>query len=637
MKNANNKIRKWLLGVFLILAVCFPFFKGKAVQVSAASGDWIEIQKYDVDITVAENREIYYREWVTVKFLTDRATMFYKALPLEGDRYYDIEASCAGNEDFSFYVADNPDVDGFMDINCVGGVQKGAVWTYEISYTMELGANEKENGMLLDVVGYGTTVPLNDVSVTMHFPSEVQSVELYGDYGSDAPPSGVTYTLFEGRKTLKIEADYLPVVYNSVYGEYTAQGITVDFTLPAGSLKDFATTRIFTKDLWAILLGGAICIALAVTATIFTRKKRDIVTVVNIKAPDGMDPLKMGRWLDGAIDQEDITSMIYYFAHKGWLKINMEDEDDPVLLRVVQELPYGAKVYERTLFNGLFKTGDSVKVSELENHFYESADTARLQVPAPKMYDKKSVLGFFAGGIIGLLYAFLLPFLISVIKVGGDYTYPGGFILIVPNAVVLLLEYVRENYRYKWKKGAGIALRAVEWVIVGVFALIFTFAVATHLLTEFEKLIVCAASITSAYIGARALSRREDYCEELGQILGFKEFIVVTEEDKIKFMLEENPQLFYKVLPYAQVLGVTKEWEDKFANILIEPPAWGVASNDTLLDYMIINRCMRRASIRMMTRPAPSGGGGGIGRSGGGGSFGGFGGGGHGGGGFGAR
>ena len=270
MKNANNKIRKWLLGVFLILAVCFPFFKGNGVQVSAASGDWIEIQKYDVDITVAENREIYYREWVTVKFLTDRATMFYKALPLEGDRYYDIEASCAGNEDFSFYVADNPDVDGFMDINCVGGVQKGAVWTYEISYTMELGANEKENGMLLDVVGYGTTVPLNDVSVTMHFPSEVQSVELYGDYGSDAPPSGVTYTLFEGRKTLKIEADYLPVVYNSVYGEYTAQGITVDFTLPAGSLKDFATTRIFTKDLWAILLGGAICIALAVTATIFT-------------------------------------------------------------------------------------------------------------------------------------------------------------------------------------------------------------------------------------------------------------------------------------------------------------------------------------------------------------------------------
>lgn len=636
MKNANNQIRRWLLGIFLILAVCFPFIGGKTVQADAASGDWIEIQKYDVDITIAENREIYFKEWITVEFLTDRATMFYKALPLEGDRYYDITATCVGNEDFSFYVADNPDVEGFMDINCVGGVKKGAVWTYALSYTMQLGTDDKENGMLLDVVGYGTTVPLNDVSVTMRFPSAVQSVELYGDYGSGASPSGVTQVLSEDRKTLKIEAEYLPVVYNSVYYEYTAQGITVGFALAEGALKNFTATRTFTKDLWAILLGGAVCIGLAVTATVLTRKKRDIVSVVNIKAPDDMDPLKMGRWLDGAIDQEDITSMIYYFAHRGWLKINLEDEDDPLLLRVVQELPHGSKAYERTLFKGLFKTGDSVRVSELENHFYEAADAARLQVPAPKMYDKKSVLGYFAGGIVGLLYAFLVPFIMAVSKVGGDYTYFGGFITVIPIIVILLLEYIRENYRYKWKKSGALALRVVEGILVGFFVLIFTFTAAQHIMTEFEKLIVCAATVSATVIGSKALSRREDYCDELGQILGFKEFIVVTEEDKIKFMLEENPQLFYKVLPYAQVLGVTKEWEDKFENILIEPPAWGVASDDMLLDYMIINRCMRNASIRMMARPT-SNGGGGIGRSGGGGSFGGFGGGGHGGGGFGAR
>ena len=60
----------------------------------------------------------------------------------------------------------------------------------------------------------------------------------------------------------------------------------------------------------------------------------------------------------------------------------------------------------------------------------------------------------------------------------------------------------------------------------------------------------------------------------LGEILGFKEFITVTEEDKIKFMLEDNPELFYDILPYAQVLGVTKEWEDKFKNILLQPPSW---------------------------------------------------------------
>ena len=98
-------------------------------------------------------------------------------------------------------------------------------------------------------------------------------------------------------------------------------------------------------------------------------------------------------------------------------------------------------------------------------------------------------------------------------------------------------------------------------------------------------------------------------------------------------MLEENPELYYKVLPYAQVLGVTDEWEEKFAALTIEPPSWCVGYRMTVFDHMVFHRCMRRAMVVAMTPPQSSG----TGRSGGGGSFGGFSGGGHGGGGFGAR
>ena len=101
-------------------------------------------------------------------------------------------------------------------------------------------------------------------------------------------------------------------------------------------------------------------------------------------------------------------------------------------------------------------------------------------------------------------------------------------------------------------------------------------------------------------------------------------------------MLEENPQLYYKILPYAQVLGVTNEWEKKFENILIEPPTWCHGTNSTVFDYMIFNRTMSHALMTAMQRP-DSKGGGGISGAGGGGSFGGFGGGGFGGGGFGSR
>ena len=98
-------------------------------------------------------------------------------------------------------------------------------------------------------------------------------------------------------------------------------------------------------------------------------------------------------------------------------------------------------------------------------------------------------------------------------------------------------------------------------------------------------------------------------------------------------MLQDNPELFYDLLPYAQVLGVTKEWENKFKNILLQPPSWYVGSRMTVFDYVIIGQCMRRASSSMLSRPQSSS----VGRSGGGGHFGGFSGGGHGGGGGGAR
>ena len=138
--------------------------------------------------------------------------MFYHSLPIEGDRYYDITAGCEGNPEFSYYVATNPDVDGFLDINCVGGVEKGRVWTYDIGYTMEIGADDVKNGMRLDVVGFGSAVVLHNVAVTMHFPDALQSEKVFvGKYGIDEPSASgkVQKTVSADKKTLSLQAEVL--------------------------------------------------------------------------------------------------------------------------------------------------------------------------------------------------------------------------------------------------------------------------------------------------------------------------------------------------------------------------------------------------------------------------------------------
>ncbi|MBQ8229219.1 MAG: DUF2207 domain-containing protein [Clostridia bacterium] len=659
MKTFFKKARYLLLAAVAFAVCLFPFFgkAEKSVSASAASAPVIEIQRFNADITVNKDRTIEVKEQITVKFLQSGLTMFYHSLPIEGDRYYDITAGCEGNSEFSYYVATNPDVDGFLDINCVGGVEKGRVWTYDIGYTMEIGADDVKNGMRLDVVGFGSAVALHNVAVRMHFPDALQSETVFvGKYGIDEPSAAnkVQKTLSADKKTLTLQAEVLELVYNDTYHERMAEGITVEFTLGKGVLDEYTKTRIFTKDMWKIVLGGVAVVALAVGLVLLTRKKRELITVVNIKAPDDMDPLQMGKLLDGTADTEDVTAMIYYFADKGYLNIDLSDEDDPKLISLADELPEGAPAHQKTLFKGLFagakweETGKTfeeekpqrrltIRVSQLVNRFFEYSKTAKRQVPTVKpMYEKKSVFGYVCGLVLAVLYGLLTPYFLSF-NVGGGYRYALGMIFLLPVAAIGVLGYLRENYRYKWKRKKKLAIFLVEILIATLFSVLFIAFFASYIMTGWEKAVVCAGTFLPVFIACGALSRTEKYLDALGEILGFKDFIVVTEEEKIKFMLEENPQLYYKVLPYAQVLGVTDEWQEKFAKITLEPPTWYVGVDFTLFDYLILSRCINRAFVSALMSAVGKGAGSVVGRSGGGGGFGGFGGGGHGGGGFGAR
>lgn len=642
MKNRKNRgFFRIILGLLLCLFVCLPighFFKNDGgmyeVNASAEVGDLIEIQKLDVEMTVLPSRKVEVKEEITVKFLGYGLSMFYHSLPTEGCIYSDITASCPNNPDFYFEVDDNPDISGFIDVNCIGGADRGNTWTYFISYTMQPNVFKTDN-MVVDVVGYGSSVEMHNVTASIHFPEELVDYTVF--VGQDKVSD---YTLSEDKKTISIAREVLPISYDNPYDERMAMGITIDFTLPEGTLVSYADSRIFTENIVGLIIGAFVCIVLS-SVIFILRKKREVITTVNIKPPEGMNPLQMGKILDGNADNEDVTSMIYYFAHKGYLKINLEDEDDPELIRLVPALPESAPAYERTLFKGLFNPNEmgngKVKVSDLATRFYEASEKAKTQVLAPKpMYEGGSIFTFLLGGILGIIFAFISTLLISK-KVGGGYSSPVGAVLIIPIVANWIIAIISENYRYKWKVGKRLAFGVLEIAVSVIFGCIFVFFLAKHYMTEWEKFAVAIGVLLSSLLTEKSIVRTEKYVETLGNILGFKEFIIVTEEDKIKFMLEENPELYYEVLPYAQVLGVTDEWEKKFENLTIQPPTW-YEGDLTVFDYIIINRCVQRSMMRGLAEAAQKANGGGhIGRSGGGGSFGGFGGGGFGGGGFGAR
>ncbi len=599
------------------------------MSASAYVEDVMRIEQYDIDITVQTDRKVVYKERI-VMTAREAGSRFTRSLPMEGNRYMDMSARCVG-EDARYYVNSEDD---YLNVVCVIETPANTTRVFEIEYTIIPARNDVKNGMQMDVVGFGWTVPLHNVTVTMHFPEQAKIEQsMISRFGEKSASKAYSYErLSEDGKTYVVKADVLDTYINDEYNEEVAEGIYVRFTLPQGTLKSFASTQFFVEDTWKIFLIGFGGLALALVCALLFRKKREIITTVNVTAPDKMDPMKMGKLLDGNVDNEDVTSMIYYFAHKGYLTIDLSDEDDPAFTRLVEALPEGATAYEKSLFDGLFKSGATVHTSDLREVFYKSVEKAKKQLLTPPMYEKKSIFLFLLGGLFALVMAFVLPFWLAKTRIGGGYTYILGFAFLLPVIVVWALAYIRENYRYKWKKGKQALLFAAQVLIAVLFSLLFIFAFASHVMTRWEKVFLSAFIFLTCFVTLGVISRKESYVETLGQILGFKDFILYTEADKIKVMLEENPTLYYKVLPYAQVLGVTDEWTDKFKGILLEPPKWCSGGNMTVFDYIIINRILRTSMLIAMMRPQAKGGSF-VGRSGGGGGFGGFGGGGFGGGG----
>ena len=74
---------------------------------------------------------------------------------------------------------------------------------------------------------------------------------------------------------------------------------------------------------------------------------------------------------------------------------------------------------------------------------------------------------------------------------------------------------------------------------------------------------------------APSVHRRTAYGAALtGRVLGFRNFLMAAERDRLRVLLKDSPDYFYDILPYAQVLGVTDQWARRFEGLTLPPPSW---------------------------------------------------------------
>src|SRR5678809_1569911 len=97
-----------------------------------------------------------------------------------------------------------------------------------------------------------------------------------------------------------------------------------------------------------------------------------------IRDRENISPSVSGYIIDGKLDRRDLTALIPYWGAGGFLKVT--ELEKTFLLGLIKNKDYefvklnggggGGLQFEKTLFAGIFKTGNTVKLSDLKNVLY---------------------------------------------------------------------------------------------------------------------------------------------------------------------------------------------------------------------------------------------------------------------------
>ena len=238
--------------------------------------------------------------------------------------------------------------------------------------------------------------------------------------------------------------------------------------------------------------------------------------VVEYQPPEGLRPAEMGLLLDERADPKDVTATIIDLAVRGFLTIREVagggllggrfGRKDWLLERRRSDASE-LLAYERLAFEGLFRDGAQVRLSDLKDEYY-----ATLERVASELYADVTERGWFQGNPRSARSRWLAIGLFSVMA---------GVLL----AVAL-------GYLF------GLGLVGVPVALLGLAVVPLSRAMA---------------------------SRSAHGSELLRRVLGFREYMVTAETDRQRF--NEQAHIFSEYLPFAIVFGCVERWARAFEGI----------------------------------------------------------------------
>jgi len=584
-QNMNNNMpaQDWSAfgGKKALILICALIFWGLAARLTGAQNIQPEIiDSFDVEVKINPDASFKVREKIQYDFGQAEKHGIFRDIPLKYQARggnYNLRASGisvadeqGGRYNFTVsYPGDNLEIK-------IGDADKYVTGKkiYVINYAIKRAINyfETQDEFYWNATGNKWPAAIKKTALKVSLPQAVAGENLKSAcfIGAFGSAEECPHHLADSAAVFSAGRELAP-----------GEGMTVVFGFPKGVVREPSAGEKF----WETLKDNGILffplLVLFFMLGLWRKKGRDPrgrgTIIAQFDAPDNLAPLEVGTVVDEKADKKDISAEIIYLAVKGYLKIKKTENKilfiatTDYILEKLKKADDLENDFDKKLMAALFGDKNSVPLSDLKNVFYKS-----LKEINEKIYDSVLTKGYFPEN----------PDKIRKIYLGAGMG-------------ILFLGFFFGSF----------------WGMLGV---------ASFILAGSVVMIFSSLMPKKTLKGVAA----KEY------ILGLKEYLSVAEKDRLKFhnAPSKNPQRFEKLLPYAMVLGVEKEWARQFQDIYKQNPSWyedgtgSLAAFNSIILANSLNSFSREANASLYASPS-SAASGGSGFSGGG-SGGGFGGGG---------
>ena len=653
MRRANQRaagIIMWVIIVGILGnlgAVSRLFSSGTQQDQTVTEDDYMTTYKYDTVIDIHENNSYTVAEDIQVDFDTSRHGI-YRYIPYKGviteakedgtvqdtpyyAKYDKIKSEVPlevtkenGNKVFRFGDEDS----------MVSGKQE-----YRFSYHITPIAGKGYESAYYNVfpTGWRNEIPAGS-SFTLHFPKELDKeiVKFYwGSYGEQKSAEDILELYWEGTTVTGVLKQPLPV----------GTGMTFFAPVEKGYFKDAASTLELNIP---FLIVTAVIVGIVLILFLLFGRDTPIIPSIQFQPPAGLDSAAVGYIIDGSVSDEDVVSLFVFWADRGFIKIR-ETKNKKLAFTKLKDLPEDAPRYAVNLFDKVFgksqeSIGKEVLVSSLK---YKLADTfsntkVLLKQNYKGMYTAQSRAARWISTVISIVPGFMFAYMLwnmtfaNLLVMAFALCYLIGLILF---NTTIDFWYSRARKSRMLMGSAGAALCIVPSVVL--FFLYGISMIRGTMLNLLPSLIALMVSSVVCMVFTGFMKKRTEQCVEwMGYLAGLRDFIETAELERMQVIAQDNPELFYHILPFAYVFGLSDILMDKMKELSLPSPSWYETPNgnpyfDYYAMYYFFHTSMRQtAAVAATPRPPePSKGSSGGGFSGGGFSGGGFSGGGFGGGG----